>query len=61
MLEGEMRITVDDKDEFLHAGDAAFIFPFQTHKMVSKNVNKLAMYLFSPAMMMNFIKTQTSF
>ena len=56
MLEGEMRITVDDKEEYLRAGDAAFIFPFQTHKMSSKSVNKLAMYLFSPATMSSFMK-----
>ena len=56
MLEGEMRITVDDNEEYIKAGEAAFIFPFQTHKMVSKNVNKLAMYLFSPSMMASFMK-----
>ena len=56
MLEGEMRITVDERDEYIHAGEAAFIFPFQPHKMVSKNKNKLAMYLFSPAAMMSFMK-----
>lgn len=56
MLEGEMRITVDDREEVIKAGEAAFIFPFQTHKMVSKSTNKLAMYLFSPATMVSFMK-----
>lgn len=56
MLEGEMRITVDEKEEYIRAGEAAFIFPFQTHKMSSKSTNKLAMYLFSPATMVSFMK-----
>lgn len=56
MLEGEMRITVDDRVEYIKAGEAAFIFPFQTHSMSSKSVNKLAMYLFSPATMVSFMK-----
>ena len=56
MLEGEMRITVDDKEEYIHAGEAAFIFPFQTHKMSSKSTNKLGMYLFSPTTMASFMK-----
>ena len=56
MLEGEMRITVDEKEELIKAGEAAFIFPFQTHKMSSKSTNKLAMYLFSPATMVSFMK-----
>ena len=56
MLEGEMRITIDEKEELIKAGEAAFIFPFQTHKMSSKSTNKLAMYLFSPATMVSFMK-----
>ena len=56
MLEGEMRITVDERDEYIRAGEAAFIFPFQIHKMSSKSVNKLAMYLFSPATMVSFMQ-----
>ena len=47
MLEGETRLTVDGRVEYLTAGDAALIFPFQKHSMSSKAVNKLAMYLFS--------------
>ena len=49
MLEGETRLTVDGRIEYLKAGDAALIFPFQKHSMSSKEVNKLAMYLFSPS------------
>lgn len=56
MLEGEMRITIDDKDEYIHAGEAAFIFPFQAHWMSSKSTNKLAMYLFSPTTVASFMK-----
>ena len=56
MLEGEMRILVDDKEEYIRAGEAAFIFPFQRHKMSSKSINKLAMYLFSPTTMASFMK-----
>lgn len=56
MLEGEMRIFVDDKEEYIRAGEAAFIFPFQRHKMSSKSINKLAMYLFSPTTMASFMK-----
>ena len=57
MLEGSMKITTDDKEEILNAGDAALIFPFQTHSMTSKDVNKIAMYLFSPSIMPNFMQT----
>ena len=60
MLEGEMRITVDDKEEIIKAGEAAFIFPFQTHKMTSKSTNKLAMYLFSPSTMVSFMQKHES-
>lgn len=56
MIEGEMRITVDDRVEYIKAGEAAFIFPFQTHKMSSKSVNKLAMYLFPESTIMSFMK-----
>ena len=56
MLEGEMRITVDEREEYIKAGEAAFIFPYQTHRMSSKSTNKLAMYLFSPATMVSFMK-----
>lgn len=56
MLEGEMRITVDDREEYIRAGEAAFIFPFQTHRMSSKSVNKLAMYLFPESTVMSFMK-----
>lgn len=56
MLEGEMRITVDDKEEYVREGEAAFIFPFQTHKMSSKSKNRVAMYLFSPATVGSFMK-----
>ena len=56
MLEGQMRITVDDKEEYINAGEAAFIFPFQRHHMSSKSTNKLAMYLFSPATVASFMQ-----
>ena len=56
MLEGEARLTTDGKEEMMRAGDAAFIFPFQTHSITSKDKNKIAMYLFSPAMLSDFMK-----
>ena len=55
ILEGETRLTVDGEEEYLSAGDAAFIFPFQTHSFVSKEVNKIAMYLFSPTVMLDLL------
>jgi len=55
VLEGKTRITVDGVEEYLSAGDAAFVFPFQTHSFVSKEVNKIAMYLFSPSAMVDLL------
>lgn len=55
MLEGRMRITVDGNTEYLEAGDAAVILPFQRHGMSSKEVNKLAMYLFSPSVVSDIL------
>ena len=56
VLEGSMRVTVDGTEQTLEAGDAAFVFPFQTHSFASSEVNKIAMYLFSPAAMLDFLQ-----
>ncbi len=58
VLEGETRITVDGVQERLCAGDAAFIFPFQIHSFKSREVNRIAMYLFSPAAMMDMFSSR---
>ena len=54
LLEGEMTVTVDGKDNYLKSGDAVLIFPFQTHKFYSKNKVRAAMYLFSASLLPSF-------
>lgn len=54
VLDGEMILTVDGKEERLKPGDAALIFPFQTHKFYSADKVKVAMYLFSASLMPSF-------
>lgn len=53
-LEGELLITVDGNEERLSPGDAAFVFPFQTHSYSSKERNKLAIIVFSPSILPDF-------
>ena len=55
VLEGRTKITVDGKEEWLEAGDAAFVFPFQVHSFTSRDENKIAMYLFSPAALLDLL------
>ena len=55
-LEGELEITVDNKTEKLRPGEAAFVFPFQPHSYRSNNINKLALFVFSPHMIPDFFK-----
>ena len=55
VLEGEMRIVTDGVEQMLTKGEAALFFPFQTHRFLSSEVNKIAMYLFSPAAMIDFL------
>ena len=47
-LENDLQITVDGKKEILKPGNAAFVFPFQTHSYYSAEINKLAIFVFSP-------------
>ena len=42
------------KRETISVGQAALIFPFQTHEYKSDRVNKLAIFMFSPAMISDF-------
>ncbi len=55
VLEGNMRIVADGVEQYLSKGDAALFFPFQTHLFGSAEVNKIAMYLFSPAALIDFL------
>lgn len=53
-LENEVEISVDDTREALKPGDAAFVFPFQSHSYKSSQVNKIAIFVFSPYMIPDF-------
>ncbi len=55
-LENELEITVDNKTEKLKPGNAAFVFPFQPHSYYSAEINKLAIFVFSPHMIPDFFK-----
>ena len=53
-LENELKITVEDKTEVLKPGNAGFVFPFQPHSYKSIEVNKIALFVFSPYMIPDF-------
>ena len=53
-LSGELTVHIEDRDEILHPGEAAFIFPFQPHGYDSSCKNKLAIFVFSPAFIADF-------
>ena len=55
VLEGRTKITVDGSETWLEEGDAAFVFPFQVHSFTSREVNKIAMYLFSPSALVDLL------
>ena len=57
MLEGELTVTVDGKAEMLTKGQAAFVFPFQRHGYHSDVNNKLAVFVFSPALLSDYFKS----
>ena len=57
LLEGELDVTVDGVTEHMKPGQAAFVFPFQRHGYHSVERNKIALMLFSPALMSGFFKT----
>ena len=57
LLEGELKITVDDRTETIRAGQCAIIFSYQPHKYYSKMQNKARILLFSQAIMPDFYKT----
>ena len=56
VLHGDVALTVDGKKEELHPGDAAFIFPFQTHEYHSECFNRIGLFIFSPSMIPDFFK-----
>ena len=58
VLEGRTKVTVDGKEEWLEEGDGAFIFPFQVHSFTSRDINKIALYLFSPSAMLDLLSAQ---
>lgn len=53
-LENELQITVEDNTELLKPGNAAFVFPFQPHSYTSNEMNKVAIFVFSPYMIHDF-------
>ena len=55
VLDGKIKIKVDGSEEYLSAGDAAFVFPFQMHSFSSNDPVRIAMYLFSPAVMIDLL------
>ena len=54
LLEGEIVLTVDGKEQILKAGNVALILPFQTHKFYSAAKVKTGMYLFSASLLPSF-------
>ena len=53
-IENELTITVEERTEVLKPGSAAFVFPFQPHSYNSAEMNKLAIFVFSPYMIPDF-------
>ena len=53
-LENELTISVDQRTETLKPGSAAFVFPFQPHSYESAQINKVAIFVFSPYMIPDF-------
>ena len=55
-LENELEICVEGKSEILAPGNAAFVFPFQTHSFNSDKTNHLAILSFSESIIPDFFK-----
>ena len=47
LLEGEMKVTVDGRENILHKGEALLIFPNQLHSLSSEN-SRHVLCIFSP-------------
>lgn len=54
VFEGDIDITVDNRTETIHPGEAALIFPYQSHNYTSEVNNKLSVFVFSFAMIPEF-------
>ena len=50
VLEGEVEITVDGRCESIKPNQAAFVFPFQSHEYKSNTLNRVAIFVFSEAL-----------
>ena len=50
-LSGALEITVENRTQRLAPGQAAFVSPFQPHSYKSSEINKLAIFVFSPSML----------
>ncbi len=57
LLDGEFEVTVDSKKYRLNTGDVALILPYQSHKFYSRDRVRIAMYLFSPALIPDFFSS----
>ena len=57
LIDGELEVTVNDRKEMLHSGDAALILPYQPHKFYSKVQDKVGIFVFSEALVPEFFNT----
>ncbi|MBQ8720036.1 MAG: helix-turn-helix transcriptional regulator [Clostridia bacterium] len=57
LFDGEVEITVDEKAETLHPGQAALIFPFQPHEYKSSAPNTMAIFVFPSSILPEFFKS----
>ena len=55
---GEARVTIDDKEYILHAGDAVFVFPYQSHSYVTKENTATWVCIFSPDLVGSYHNTR---
>ena len=53
-IEEPLDLIMGSKSETISVGQAALVFPFQTHEYKSDRINKLAIFLFSPSMISDF-------
>ena len=53
-IEEPLDLIMGAKRETINVGQAALIFPFQTHEYKSDRINKLALFFFSPSMLSDF-------
>lgn len=51
---GEAKVTVDENEYVLRAGDAVLIFPYQCHASITKENTATRVYIFSPDLVESF-------